>query len=510
MKNQHRQFIGISLLALMVFGVPAPINAALQLSNIFSDHMVLQRDQAVAIWGWADSQQMVTVRFADQVVSVKSTENGAWLVQLDPLEASDKGRDLQVKCQGDKVRLQNVVVGDVWHASGQSNMAMTLSAVATRLPLANQHLIAAELPLIRFRRVRDAAALEPSEDLKQRASWTVCAPETAGSFSAVAFYFARKLHTELDVPIGIIDTSRGGTPIEPYIPRAAFAAHPTLRRELELGDQDDLSGLRRLPGGVRARDENWLPARLFHSRLAPIRRLAVRGAIWYQGESNSGNGEDPRDYQHKMHALITGWRTAFDAPSLPFYFVQLPGSGAGPGWPFLREQQRLAARLPHTAMVVTIDLIDDDIHPANKVDVGERLGLAALSQEYGQDLVFSGPRFERVEIVDGLAVVYFSQAEKGLMAATKDGVSAPRESPQAALSHFELADSDGRWHKSTAIVRGQTVSVRCDGLANPIAVRYAYAVSPDQCILYNRAGLPASPFCSEPTLLKYSPESPSE
>jgi sialate O-acetylesterase len=149
------------------------------------------------------------------------------------------------------------------------------------------------------------------------------------AFSGVAFYFVRQLHRELGVPVGIIDSSRGGTPIEPFIPREAFGAHPTLRRELDLGDQCDLDGFWKLPGGVRARDANWLPGRLFNSRLAPLARFTVRGAIWYQGESNSGVGEDPRDYQHKMRALITGWRHAFGNEQMPVYFIQLPGSGAG-------------------------------------------------------------------------------------------------------------------------------------------------------------------------------------
>ncbi len=201
--------------------------------------------------------------------------------------------DLTVSCDGERVLVRDVVVGDVWHASGQSNMAMTVAAVARRLPQAEQDIQAAELPAVRFRRINEQQSVEPLADLPVSSGWIVCSPKTVLGFSAAAFYFARKLNAERGVPIGILDSSRGGTPIEPFIPRAAFQSHPTLRRELELGDEGDLEGLWKLPGGVRARDSNWLPGRLFHARLAPIARFAVRGAIWYQGESNCGDGEDP-------------------------------------------------------------------------------------------------------------------------------------------------------------------------------------------------------------------------
>jgi sialate O-acetylesterase len=224
-------------------------------------------------------------------------------------------------------------------------MAMTMGAVSRKLESAKQDIKAAALASIRFRRVKEDESRKPMNDIPEGTGWTVCSADTVAGFSAAAFYFARILHREVGVPVGIIDSSRGGTPIEPFIPREAFTSHPTLRRELELGDLEDLTGIWKLPGGVRARDTNWLPGRLFHSRIAPITRFAVRGVIWYQGESNCGDGEDPRDYRHKMRALINGWRSAIGEERLPFYFVQLPGSGAGVGWPYLREQRVLSARL---------------------------------------------------------------------------------------------------------------------------------------------------------------------
>ena len=485
-------------------------HAELKLAGIFSDHMVLQRERSVPVWGWADKGRVVTVQFAGQSVAAKVNDDGTWQAILKPLVASGESRKLVAACDGETVVVADVVVGDIWHASGQSNMAMNVNTVAKHFPQADADIAAAKFPTLRFRRIDEHESAVARDDVPVKHGWVPCSPESVGGFSAAAFYFARKLRAELDVPIGIVDTSRGGTPIEPFIPRAAFKSHPTLLRELELGDREDLRGIWKLPGGVRARDGNWLPGRLFHSRLAPINRFPVRGVVWYQGESNCGDGEDPRDYRHKMQALITGWRTELGNDALPVYFVQLPGSGARPGWPYLREQQRLSLGLPHTGMAVTIDLFHEDIHPPNKFDVGERLARWALADEFGRKASFSGPLFERVEITDGQAVVFFTHAESGLMTASKDGLAEPKEDRALSLTHFELADQEGTWHPADATIQGATVVVRNERLPRPAAVRYAYAINPQNCRLYNRDGLPASPFCSHPELLKYEPELPKE
>jgi sialate O-acetylesterase len=504
------QLVVATLLISICWGTTPAAHAGLGLAGIFSDHMVLQRERRVSIWGWGDKGKEVTVEFAGQSVSVTARDDGFWQTTLGPMKPSAEGRDLAVQCNGEQLLIHDVMVGDVWHASGQSNMEMTIAAVAERLPQTREDIAAAKLPAIRFRRIHENESAKPLADLPMRNGWTVCSPDTVGSFSAAAFYFARKLHGEVVVPIGVIDSSRGGTPIEPFIPRAAFQSHPTLRQELALGDKEDLRGLWKLPGGVRARDANWLPGRLFHSRLAPIANFAARGAIWYQGESNCGYGEDPREYQHKMRALINGWREALGDDALPIYFVQLPGSGARAGWPYLREQQRLAADLPHTGMVVTVDLRDGDIHPPNKIDVGERLARWALADEYGKKIAYSGPLFDRIEIVDGQVTVHFTHAEAGLVIATKDGIANPKESTETKLAHFELADKTGRWHAAEAIVQEKSVDVRSESVPEPVAVRYAYAIDPQRCHLYNRDGLPAAPFCSHPQFLIYQPDLPND
>lgn len=505
----ERRFQGATLCwALLFVAVPAAAQAELRLSGIFGDHMVVQRGEPVTVWGWAAEGDRVVVKFAEQNLTTNSDARGAWSVTLKALQPSDQGRELSVRVADTSIVCRDVVVGDVWHASGQSNMAMNIGSVAKRLPQAQQDILDAQLDGIRVRRIQEPESAEPLEALPRRDGWIVCSPKAVPRFSAAAFYFARKLHRELGVPIGIIDTSRGGTPIEPFIPRSAFASHPTLERELLLGDRGDLDGIWKLPGGVRARDANWLPGRLFQSRLAPITRYAVRGAIWYQGESNCGKAEDPRDYQHKMRALITGWRTSLGEDDLPFYFVQLPGSGAGPGWPYLREQQRLSADLAGTGMAVTIDLLDRDIHPPNKFDVGERLAAWALGRTYAKGVVVSGPLFRQVEFSGGEATVRFAHSENGLMVAVKEGMDRPKATTKTKLAHFELADANGRWHPAEATIAGQTVIVRRDGLPRPVAVRYAYEINPQQCHLYNRDGLPAAPFCSDPALLRYDPGLP--
>ncbi|MCC9608321.1 sialate O-acetylesterase [Blastopirellula sp. JC732] len=498
------------VLALIVclFSITSQAVAEVRIANIFADHMVLQRDKPLRIWGWADPGDQVQIEFAGQVATATADQNGAWEVTLQPLAASAEGRPLRV-ASGDKTIVVNdVLVGEVWHASGQSNMAMNVGAMTAELESVKVDIAAADLPALRFCRINEGESKAPQSDLSRPASWTVCTPTTVPGFSGAAFYFARRLNHELGVPIGIIDSSRGGTPIEPFIPRAAFTSHPTLQRELELGDAEDLAAIWRLKGGVQARDANWLPGRLFNSRMAPITRLAARGAIWYQGESNSGVQEDPRDYQFKMQALISGWRAALENETLPVYFAQLPGSGAGAGWPYLREQQRLAADFPNSGLVVTIDLDGPGIHPANKVDVGQRLARWALAKDYGKQIAFSGPLFDRQEIQGNDIVLHFRYAESGLMTADKEGLAQPQETPEAKLSHFEVTDKAGQWRPAHAKIEGETVVVHSPDVAAPIAVRYAYAVTPENCNLYNRDGLPAAPFCSQPQLLVYDPNLP--
>ena len=383
-------YCSLALALAVVFSSDA--TADLKLAAIFSDHVVLQCDRPVTVWGGADAGTTVTIEFAGQKKSATANADGRWAVKLDTLKASAEARELIVLTDKEKLTIKDVLVGEVWHASGQSNMEWNVGSVAGKLPAVKEQVAAANFPAIRFRKINDGESATPLSELRGRGGWSVCSPATVSGYSATAFFFARRLHEELNVPVAIIDTSRGGTPIEPYIPRQAFTGHDTLKRELELGEKHDLAGLRAMPGGVYARDANWLPGRLFNSRVAPVTGFAARGLIWYQGESNCGVGEDPRDYQHKMRALIKGWRAALGNDDLSVYFVQLPGSGANTHWPYLREEQRRAADLPGTGIVVTADIEGGDIHPPNKVDVGQRLARWALAKDYGKPAIVASPR----------------------------------------------------------------------------------------------------------------------
>ena len=482
--------------------------ASPRLAGIFAEQMVVQRDQPLPVWGWSEPGEMVRVAFAGREVTAVAAGDGSWMAMLPAMPAASEGRDLQVATMTGGVTVRDVLVGDVWHASGQSNMAMTVAAVLQELPGVEPLVAAADLPQVRFCRIQEGESAEPLENLRTPARWQACSAAAAPGFSAAAFFFAERVWREVGVPIGVIDTSRGGTPIEPFIPREAFHGHPTLARELELGDREDLDAIWRLPGGVRARDANWLPGRLFHARLSPLRHFPVCGCLWYQGESNCGVQEDPRDYAVKMRALVRGWRTALGRETLPFFYVQLPGSGAGPGWPYLREQQRLASDLPHVGMVVTVDLEGEGIHPPNKVDVGRRLAAWALAEVYQKDVPTSGPMFLKQAVCDAELILQFAHAESGLMVARKQGLSAPEAMPNTPLAGFEVADADGEWHPATAAIDGSSVRVFSDAVPQPVAARYAYAVTPEPCSLYNRDGLPASPFCSQPAMLTYDPQLP--
>ncbi len=477
----------------------------LKLAGVFTDHAVVQRDAVLPIWGTSEPDAAVVVSFGRHQATTKANSEGFWQVNLPGQAGSNLRMTLQAKSNGATIVRTGILLGDVWHASGQSNMAMTVGAAAKSLESVREAAADAELPEIRFTKSNAGPSFEPQEQTPPL-KWTACSPTTVKSFSAVAFFFARRVHADVGVPIGIIDSSRGGTPIEPFIPRSAFTDHPTLKREAELGDLHDLKGIWRLPGGVRARDGNWLPGRLFNSRIAPIKDFAVKGCIWYQGESNCGKGEDPRDYRHKMRALIQGWRDELNS-DIPFYFVQLPGSGAGPNWPYLREQQRLVtesktAELGGVGMAVTIDLEHPDIHPPNKIAVGERLARWALFDTYERLVQPFGPVLSEVQIQNSTVLVTFEGASFGLK------TSPEPNAPIGELKHFELMNEAGEWHGAKAIIDNDSVRVTSQTVTKPVAVRYAYGVAPKGCNLFNINGLPASPFCSHPEVLRCAPNIP--
>lgn len=481
------------------------LHADFQVTGVFSDHAVLQQGVPVPVWGKAAPGAEVTVRFAGQAKVAKTSKAGAWMLHLDALQATSLGSLLEVS-EGEKtIGFEDVVVGEVWLASGQSNMQFSLGACARRLEEVKKVMNDPTSLGVRMLRVGCRDAERPQADLDRKSHhWKIDSPSVRSGQSAAAFFFARRLHEELKVPIGIIESSWGGKPIEGFIPRPEFERFPSLKPILRLADENKLEELKALEGGVWVRNTAGLPGRIFNSRLAPVAPYAVRGAIWYQAESNAGTAEDPRNYRHKMRALIEGWRRAWKQPAMPFYFVQLPGfRDEMHGWTRVREEQRLSLEIPHTGMAVAIDLRDTDIHPANKIDVGERLARWPLALHYGKKVVPSGPLFKSAEIKGSIVRVRFTHLGGGLMIARKEGLTPPKETPAIELQHFELADQSGHWHPAQAEIASGEVVVHSEAVPKPTAVRYACSGAPRNANLYNRAGLPAAPFCSRLDLLPW-------
>ena len=485
----------------------ANTHAAVLPARIFSDHMVLQRALPVPIWGKADAGKVVTVQFSGQTVRTKADHKGHWKVWLKPLKANRTGRKLKVSSEKDSILIHDVLVGEVWFAGGQSNMGYTVSGMARRLPEGKALADAADFNDIRYRKITEKNSPTPRENLTA-GDWVVCTPKTVHSFSGVGFVYARRLHLELKVPIGIIDCAWGGTPIEPYIPTEAFTGHPTLKKLAELAKTADIEAIKKMRGGTFVRSPAWLAGAIYNGRIAPVAPYAIRGAIWYQAESNCGTGEDPRDYAHKMRALINGWRNVWDRPNLPFYFVQLP-QWRSYAWTYAREEQRRAMSVKNTGMAVTIDLdFHNDIHPPNKIDVGERLAQWPLAKVYSRKIHFSGPLYRSIKIDNEVIHVAFDHVGEGLMIG-KAGVGRVTALKDGTLNGFEIADRTGAWHAAKADIQGESVVVRSAAVKEPVAVRYAchpQAPKDSPWNLYNKAKLPASPFCSDWSRMPYKPQ----
>ena len=508
----------------------APAWAKTHLATIFGDNMVLQRDQPVPVWGWAEPGEKVTVAFAGQQKTAAAGADGKWMVKLDPLHASAKPASLTATGT-DTVTVTNVLVGEVWLCGGQSNMGATLLECFN----AQEEIAVANYPQIRFIAVPPAAAIVPAAD-GDGAKWKVCLPETTANCSGVAYFFARSLHRNLKVPVGLIQVIYLSG-IEGYVPLAAYQASPLPALQAmyrEAGSWNPQSDIgRQAHEEAFAKIAAWLPAAkaalaagkavppepllpipsrlhrtgptmIYNGTLHPLVPCAIRGAIWYQGEFNAGEGEI---YEQKMKAMITGWRAVWGQGDFPVYFVQLANEGNTVNQPDeeanfryvpVREAQRRALALPHTGMAVAIDLGEDaQGHPRNKRDVGERLALWALANDYGRKAPCSGPLYWGCQRDGDRMILSFDYANSGLMVADKDGLDLVKEVPGGVMKQFSVKGADGKWYWADARIEGQTVIVRSEHVPAPVAVRYAYSLNPKGPKLYNRDALPASPFSTE-------------
>jgi sialate O-acetylesterase len=497
--------LAFSLFVVVTMAGVSHVRADVTVPNIFGSHMVLQQGQANSVWGWADAGEEVTVTIAGQSHSTKADDAGKWRVKLDSLPV---GEPLELTIKGkNELKLEDVLVGEVWVCSGQSNMQYSVSQSDD----ADIEQLTAKNSMIRFVSVPQVGTQEPQDNFK--GEWAVCSPSTVGGFSAVGYFFGRQLQETLDVPIGLIDNAWGGSACEAWISRdrlnaddrfkglmerwvkteatydyeKALAAH---RDKLKVWEEGGKKG--RAPRGPR----NLLagqhrPANLYNGVLKPIVGYGIRGAIWYQGESNAGRAYQ---YRHLFPLMIQEWRDDWGQGDFPFYWVQLADFMAeadqpeDSSWAELREAQTMTmSKLPNTGEAVITDLGEaTDIHPKNKQGVGKRLARWALARDYGIDITYKSPQYKSMEKQGNKIVLTFDIGKNASGSLDTFDVREP--------IGFAIAGEDKKFVWATAKVVGRDkVEVWNDEVREPVSVRYAWANNP-VCNLQNAAGLPATPF----------------
>jgi len=488
--------------------------AEVKTASLISDHMVIQQNAPAHIWGWADAGEKVTVRIAGQEKSVAADSEGNWLIKLDAITASDHPDPVEMTIAGsaNMLTIADVAIGEVWLCSGQSNMAFRVS----RAENATEAIQSATFPGIRMVTINHSAGPQGMKDAALGSKWRQCDPTTVSNFSAVGYFFGRDLHQQLGVPVGLIDSSYGGTLVEAWTSRKMLetvpSAGPILERfdaalevypeKIEQYKKDaeeyktkvaeakaagtDVRKIRR-PRVPMGDTSPHSPGGLFNNMINPIVQYTIQGAIWYQGESNAGRAYQYRDL---LPAMIKDWRGRWGQGDFPFGIVQLANytkrldNPAPSTWAELREAQSMTAKnVPNTGIAVIIDIGDaGDIHPKNKQDVGKRLALWAMAKAYGKSLVYSGPTYRDMKVEGNRITIAFDHVGGALT--TKDAEK---------LQGFEVAGEDQKFVWADATIDGGTVIVQSDAVAQPVAVRYGWANNPG-CNLYNKEGLPASPF----------------
>ena len=464
---KRRSFFAASFVALATLTAAPQVRADIVLANILGDNMVVQQKAPTNVWGFADAGEKVTVRFGDSEASATAGDDGRWRIKLDPPQA---GGPYEMTVEGkNKITLANILVGEVWVCSGQSNMEWSVA----RSDNPQEEIAAAKYPQIRLFTVAKMVAAEPKESLvgDNQQGWKECSPETIPGFSAVGYFFGRKLHQDLDVPVGLVNTSWGGTIAE------AWTSNETLKAD------DDFKPILDRAANFNPKNPNQASV-LYNGMVKPIIPLTIRGAIWYQGESNAGRAQQ---YAKLFPAMIGDWRKNWGQGDFPFLFVQLAPFRYDRNDPrVLAEQwesQLKTLSVKNTGMAVTTDIGDvADIHPTNKQEVGRRLALWALAKTYGKELVYSGPLYKDMKVEGDKIRISFTHTGGGLTSG--DG---------QPLSHFTIAGEDEEFVEATATIDGDTIVVHSDQVAKPAAVRFAWSDTAEPN-LFNQEGLPASPF----------------
>ena len=510
--------ICLVLASLCVFHA-SEVSAELSVPDFISDHMVLQRNSEAKVWGTAAPSSKVTAFFKGQSFTTTSNREGQWAIGVATGEADSKGSVLRIESGDLGIEIMDVLVGEVWFASGQSNMVFTMNRVREYSDVIAE----ADHPGIRMFNADTVTAVEPQNNID--GDWSICSRETAPRYSAVAFFFAQHLHQELGVPVGVIKSAWGGKPVETFTSREALTTLPATRKLVDAAVQADadfdetlamsgfekrlaswgdaMSKWRLKPADSRGRaprrpavpkrplNTEGQPGVLFNSMIHPFIGYTIRGAIWYQGEGNAKPGAVP--YDQTLPLMINDWRQRW-ASEFSFYFVQLANfrqpstePGNSDPWPLLQDRmRRVLMTTPKTGMAIINDVGQaDDIHPKNKHDVGKRLALWALAKDYDKSLVYSGPLLKNIEFSGNSAIIHFDHVGDGLKT----------RAPEQPLSRFEIAGNDKVWHWGNAKITGtNTVLVSCEHVPRPVAVRYAWAANPKGANLVNSAELPASVF----------------
>ncbi len=461
------------LLILLFFSTLS--SAQVTLPPFFNCNMILQQGIPIPVWGWASPGEKVSVTFNEKTVTTKTGKDGKWRVTLQPM---NYGGPYKMVVKGKNLRtIENILIGEVWVCSGQSNMGFNLSSANN----AEAEIAASNYPEIRLFTVKRGIAQTPQDNLEE-GEWWECSPISTPKFSAVAYFFGRSLYQKLKVPIGLINTSWGGTVAETWTSQDAIAKNPDFAPMLEKLKKIDLNDNKSL-------GPNSYPTLLFNGMINPIIPYAIKGAIWYQGEGNAGRAFQ---YRRVFSDMIKDWRAHWNQSDFPFLFVQLANFmkadsvPAESTWAELREAQSMALSLPKTGMASAIDVGDAlNIHPKDKQTVGNRLALSALKVAYRQNIENMGPVYREMKIIGSTVEITFDHVGTGLKAKDKYGYA----------KGFTIAGNDHKfyWAKAT-ITSTNTVLISTPEVSAPVAIRYGWANNPDDVNLYNSEGLPADPF----------------
>lgn len=461
----------LSVCALFIF-LASKAGATIVLPRILAHGMVLQRDKVVPIWGTASVGEKISVQFANKTKNAVADAEGHWMVLLDPLKASNKPDNLIIS-GSNTIVLDNILVGEVWICSGQSNMeyAMRKNSKIAKPDVPGQNpvdeLEYANNPEIRLFLVNRKELAKPD---RQHKGWSIARDSALRSFSAAGYFFAKEINAKLDVPVGMISSAIPGSAIEPWIPESGFVSDYFKDRKIT-GD----------------------PGKFYEPMIAPLAPFAIKGFLWYQGETNCFQNETI-EYTYKMEALINSWRKTWNDSSLPFYYVQIApyyyskNAGKYPltkeTLPKFWEAQQLAMKIPNTGMAHTTDLISspDDLHPGFKWEVGRRLAQWPLAKDYAQDVVPTGPQFQKMRRKSRKIVLSFNYVGDGLTA--KDG---------KPLNQFEIAAADGKYVPANALIKGNKIIVSATSVKRPLNVRFGWDEG-GRANFYNSNGLPALPF----------------